>query len=84
MPPFHDNPKKSVNYYGVFTLWASILIFASFFVLYTSGCGKFDSLDIRCILATTFVIGILMFLFSFCNIAVRLFHKKCCFYFKDM
>ena len=57
-----------------------ILILASYFVLYTSGCGEVGSTEVQVILAATFVLGILLFLLSFCNIAVRLFHRKCFFY----
>ncbi len=57
-----------------------ILILASYFVLYTSGCGEVGSTEVQVILAATFVFGILLFLLSFCNIAVRLFHRKCFFY----
>src|SRR5690606_9252728 len=45
-----------------------------------SGCAEFASLEIQSIQGATFVIGLLLFLFSFCNIALRLFHHKCLFY----
>ncbi|XP_027200397.1 uncharacterized protein LOC113794475 isoform X2 [Dermatophagoides pteronyssinus] len=78
--PTYDDRKKTVNYYGVFTLWASLLLLASYFSLFTSGCKQVATMEIQISLAVAFVSGILIFLLSFCNIASRLYHSKFSFY----
>lgn len=85
--PTYDDRKKTINYYGVFALWSSILLLASYFSLLTSGCddqnqfnGNSIPIDITIFLAINFIFGILLFLTSFCHIAQKLYRSKCIFY----
>lgn len=57
-----------------------LLLVASYFVLYTSGCEQMVSVEIQLILLVAFITGLIVFLFGFCNLAIRLYHRKFFFY----
>jgi len=71
---------KRLNYYGFFGLSVALISIASYFVLLTRSCAEEDFSQLEDIEIIGTIVGTIVCVISFFNVAEKLYNRKCIFY----